>query len=110
MKVAIINFPQEGGASFPGRVLVSRSGERGRTRLLCVRCRSGWSAFDSVRCGGKRMAPLDFYNGFVSKLDARSGERARRSALLWKEEEDEDLAKTAWPRRTLDRRKQKGER
>ncbi len=58
----------------PGRVLVVRRGRR--ERLLCVRCVDGWCAFERVFCGGRKgMTPLEFQNGFVSKVDDGEGVR-----------------------------------
>jgi hypothetical protein len=50
----------------PGRAVYLRPDKR--TRLLCVRCREGWLAFEGIYYGKKKvMTPVDFNNGFLSK-------------------------------------------
>ena len=60
----------------PGSALVIRRGRK--HRLLCVRCRQGWVAFEKIWYANRRpMTPLDFLNGFVSKVQPGAEHEAR---------------------------------
>ena len=51
----------------PGRAVYVKAGKG--NRFLCIKCASGWIGFTRFTVGTRKkvMAPVDFFNGFISR-------------------------------------------